>query len=248
MVKYGVFFTRDGTVIRLPNNPEKLPVELEGDNQEYNVLGIGPITVPRIPKQKEIKLASYFPGRPNPFTVTTGGFEEPEFYIRFFEKAMYDKAPILYTPVRYYENGEPFYTQDTGFEVLVDSFSAEEKGGETGDFYYEMTLKEYRDYSPQTLKIEPPKTPEAPAKATAKPSRDIPKGQIVVGALVVVNGPYYYSSYGDEPHGTASGKRCKVSRIVNSDPTRAYPIHITTESGGALGWCKKETLQVVNEG
>ena len=42
---FGLFFTRDGTVIRLPVNPEKLPVARDNDNSEYNVLGIGPITV-----------------------------------------------------------------------------------------------------------------------------------------------------------------------------------------------------------
>lgn len=47
---FGLFFTRDGTVIRLPVNPEKLPVARDNDNSEYNVLGIGPIMIPRIPK------------------------------------------------------------------------------------------------------------------------------------------------------------------------------------------------------
>ena len=47
---FGLFFTRDGTVIRLPVNPEKLPVARDNDNSEYNVLGIGPIMIPRIPQ------------------------------------------------------------------------------------------------------------------------------------------------------------------------------------------------------
>lgn len=247
-LKYGIFFTRDGQVIRLPQNPAKLPVSLDGDNSEYNVLGIGQITVPRIPKQKEISISGWFPGRPDSFSLTSGGFKEPEFYIKFFESAMYDKAPVLYTPVRYYENGEPFGIQDAGFLVLVDSFSCEERGGETGDYYYDLSLVEYRDYSPQTLEVQAPASTEGPAKAQATPTRSIPEGQLYVGATVTLNGPYYLSSYGDEPHGTASGKRCKVSRIVNDDTTRAYPVHLVTESGGALGWAKKESLQVVSEG
>ena len=39
---FGLFFTRDGTVIRLPVNPEKLPMARDNDNSEYNVLGIRP--------------------------------------------------------------------------------------------------------------------------------------------------------------------------------------------------------------
>lgn len=241
---FGLFFTRDGTVIRLPVNPEKLPVARDNANDDYNVLGIGPIMVPRIPALKEITISSFFPGRPFSGVLTSGGFEPPEFYIQFFESAMNDKAPILYTPVRYYENGEPFMTGDPGMTCLVTQFNTEERGGETGDFYYDLTLTEYRDYSPGTIQVKTAATASAPAVVTTEPSRDIPQGQLVVGATCIANGPYYYTSYGDEPHGNGNGRTVVVSRIV--DAARAYPIHVTNESGGALGWMKKEALQVVS--
>ena len=183
---FGLFFTRDGTVIRLPVNPEKLPVARDNDNSEYNVLGIGPIMIPRIPKLREVTISSFFPGREFSGSNQWGAFHPPEYYIQFFESAMNDKAPIIYTPVRYYENGEPFMTGDTGFEVLVTQFNTEERGGETGDFYY-----------------------------------------------------------GDEPHGTASGRRVLVSRIV--DATRPASVHITDEAGNPLGWIDKNALQVVSD-
>ena len=63
---FGLFFTRDGTVIRLPVNPEKRPVARDNDNSEYNVLGIGPIMIPRIPKLREVTISSFFPGREFP--------------------------------------------------------------------------------------------------------------------------------------------------------------------------------------
>ena len=242
---YGLFFTRDNTVLRLPVNPEKFPIERENANTEYNVLGLGPITIPRIPKQKQVKISSFFPGRAAPYVLTGGDFKEPEFYIDFFEAAMGDKVPILFTPVRCYEDGEKFMTADPGFRVLVTSFKTEEKGGEAGDFYYHLTLQEYRDYSPMSVRVEKPKAPQQEAKAKPEPTREIPPAQLYVGAVVIANGPYYYSSYGDEPHGTASGRRCKVSHMVTSDPTRAYPIPLADENGGWLGWAKRESLQVV---
>ena len=60
---FGLFFTRDSTVVRLPVNPEKLPVVRDNDNGEYNVLGIGPIMVPRTPKLRVVTISSFFPGR-----------------------------------------------------------------------------------------------------------------------------------------------------------------------------------------
>lgn len=242
---FGLFFTRGSTVIRLPVNPEKLPTAREADNGAYNVLGIGPIMVPRTPNQREVTISSFFPGRPFSGVLTSGGFQPPEFYIQFFEAAMNDRVPILYTPVRYYENGEPFMTGDTGFEVLVTQFNTEERGGETGDFYYDLTLVEYRDYSPRAMQVQQPaQGSDAPAVVTTQPARDIPQGQLVVGATCIANGPYYYTSYGEEPHGNGNGRTVIVSRVV--DATRAYPIHVTNESGGPLGWMKKEALQVVS--
>lgn len=243
MNNFGLFFTRDGTVIRLPVNPEKLPVERNNANNDYNVLGIGPIVVPRIPELRVVAISSFFPGRPFSGVLNAGEFQTPEFYIQFFESAMNDKAPILYTPVRYYENGEPFMSGDTGFEVLVTQFTTEERGGETGDFYYDLELTEYRDYTPQNLQVKQ-RSAGTPAIATTEPSRSIPQGQLVVGTTCIANGPYYYTSYGDEPHGNASGRTAVVSRMV--DGSRAYPVHVTDESGGALGWMKKEALQVVS--
>ena len=243
---FGLFFTRDSTVIRLPVNPEKLPVARETDNGSYNVLGIGPIMVPRTPDLREVTISSFFPGRVFSGILTPNEFQPPEFYIQFFESAMRDLAPILYTPVRYYEDGTPFFTSDAGFEALVTQFSTEERGGETGDFYFDLTLTEYRDYSPLHMQVQQTaQTAAQPVVTTPEPARSMPQGQIVVGSACIANGPYYYSSYGDEPHGTASGRTVLVSRIV--DGSRAYPVHVTTESGGPLGWMKKEALQVVSD-
>lgn len=245
---FGLFFTRDDTVIRLPVNPEKLPVEKGSDNAEFNVLGIGPIMAPRIPKLRVVTISSFFPGRVFPGVLNSGEFEPPEFYISFFQKAMDDRAVILYTPTRYYEDGTPFMTEDTGFQVLVTSFNYEERGGETGDFYYDLELTEYRDFAPVTMQIqqqEEPSNATTPPTVTTEKTRDIPQGQIVVGSVCTANGKYYYSSYGDEPHGTANGRRVVVSRIV--DASRQCPIHITTESGGALGWIAKSGLQVITQ-
>ena len=214
-------------------------------NDEYNVLGIGPIMVPRIPKQRVVTISSFFPGRSFPGVLTSNGFQPPEFYINFFDTAMNEKAVLIYTPVRYYEDGTPFMQGDTGFQVLVTQFTYTEKGGETGDFYYDLELTEYRDYSPQTIQIQTAATSTTPAAVSTESQRDIPQGQIVVGSTCIANGQYYATSYGTGSSGSASGLRVLVSRIV--DESRQCPIHITTESGGALGWIAKSALQVVSQ-
>ena len=75
----------------------------------------------------------------------------PSVYITFFKSAMDQKRPIVYTPVRYYENGTPFLGGGMGFECLVTSFKTEERGGETGDFYFDLTITEYKDFHRRRL-------------------------------------------------------------------------------------------------
>lgn len=170
-INYGLFFTKGSTVIRLPVNPEELPEAQENANSEYNVLGLGPIMVPRIPKLKTVRISSLLPGRPvGGWVLTKGGFEPPEFYIDFFRTAMRDKEPILYTPVRYYEDGTPYMTGDTGMEVLVTSFEYREKAGETGDFHMDLQLTEYRTMRPRRWTSRSAAGDERPAPKRPAPS------------------------------------------------------------------------------
>lgn len=246
---YAIFLQRQtggvGELYRLPVNPEKLPEGQDDQNEEYNVLSLGPVTVPRTPGPRKVTIESYFPGRVDRLTLTSGNFLEPEVYINLFRNARMNKEVLIYTPVRYYEDGEPFFTGDTGFPVLVSNFETEERGGETGDFYYTLELTEYKDYSPLKVQLQEAATANTPAVATTDAQRSIPAGQIVVGMNAILNGPYYYSSYGDEPHGNGDGLSVTVSRIVTNDDSRAYPIHVNGENGGALGWCKESSLQVI---
>lgn len=233
--------------LTLPINPEKLPVVRDTANDNYNVLGIGPIMVPRIPELKKITISSYLPGRINLMTLNSAEFKTPEVYINFFDEAMLNKEVLVYTVQRYYENGEPYMVQDNGFPVLVTNFQYEERGGETGDFYFDLELTEYVDYSPQQILLTGETDSETGAAVVATvPTRSIPKGQLYVGAKVILNGNYYYSSYGDEPHGSGNGRMCVVSRI-SEDNERQYQVHLRTENGSALGWAAKDDLQVVED-
>ena len=241
---YGIFFSYGNDVIRLPINPEELPDTLEADNTEYNVLGVGPITVPRIPKEREVTISSYFPARADLSVLTPNRFQPPEFYLNFFRTAMNEKRILTYIPARYMEDGTPFDTVDAGFKCIVMSFSATEKGGETGDFYYDLTIREYRDYSPHTVEIKKVESASDSVAVASTPTREVPRDELVVGDKVIANGNFYLSSYGDEPHGTANNRTCVITRIVTVSG-RQYPIHIASESGGALGWIKRSGVRKV---
>lgn len=239
--KYGLYLAREGVTIRLPMNPESYKISRDNDNSEYNVLGVGPIMVPRTPKLSKASWSGLLPAEADMASVlTSGAFQPPKFYIDFLQSAMDERAVLRFVANRCTETDEPIF--DTNMEVLVTAFHTEERGGETGDFYYELSLTEYRDYSAKTVTLQQT-AEDAPVEAAAETTRAVPAGQLTVGQEVTVNGNYYYSSRGAEPHGTFSGFRGRISRIVTTDPQRAYPYHITTPEGAARGWVKEGQIQ-----
>ena len=243
--KYGLYLAHEGTVIRLPVNPESYSITRDNDNGNYNVLGVGPIMIPRTPKLYAASWSGLLPGRPDLGAVlTSGAFQPPKFYIDFLQAAMDEKWIVRFVANRYMEDGSAIF--DTNMEAIVTRFKYEERGGETGDFYYDLALSEYRDYSPKTVKLQPAAEAGQPVTATSETTRSIPQGQLTVGQAVTVNGNCYHDSYGGEPHAVLSGFRGQISRIVTTDPQRAYPYHIAAEDGGAMGWVKENQIQAVS--
>lgn len=226
---YQLFFTRDTQAIALPVLPQELPTQRSHCNETYNTIGLGEIMVPHLPALKVVTIDSYFPYESN-----------PNQYIQFFQQAMADKAPIVYTPMGQHPNGSIYYVGEGGCSVLVTAFHTQERGGEPGDIYYTLEFTEYRDYRPKTVQVQQSDTAPNPLQDTG---RGGDSNTITVGCTCLANGPYWYTSYGAKPYGTASNKTVVVSRMV--DPARAAPIHVTTTAGGPLGWMAKSSLQVV---
>lgn len=148
---YSIYFTCNGQVVRLPHNPSELSDEQSADNGQYNVLGKGPLSLPRKPGQRELSISGYFPGSLNSSLSSLLTYRPPEYYIQFFRQAMDAGDPVLYTPVRISQRGIPYAMGLTGYYVLIDKFNFQEKGGEPGDFYYELEASEYRDPSPSRV-------------------------------------------------------------------------------------------------
>lgn len=248
-MEYALSFSEDmnNTIrsLRIPVNPEKYGTEYPGETQTYNVLGLGEIIQARTPKLFDLSWEGVFPGSPDyPGVTTRGGFKGPKFYIDEFLRYQRSLLPVWFTAIRAMEDGTPIFS--TTAQVIVEDFSYEERGGETGDFFYTIKLKEYRDYKPQVATFVQIQDEAVPmAAVVVEPQRDIPSGQLYVDCKVIINGRYHNDSYGGKPYGNASNKRGTVSKIVTTDPKRPYPVHVKSESGTPMGWLKADQLQVV---
>ena len=139
------------------------------------------------------------------------------------------------------EDSDPYVSD----YIAPEEFIVRDKGGEPGDLYYSITLKEYRDYSPEVVEIvrETPSTAQGALEgdkvieATVTEERPVETPVARVGASVIANGTYCNDEYGSKPHGTASGLSTTITRM---NPGTPYPIHV-----GYYGWMQESSLQIV---
>lgn len=229
-----IYIEFDRHKMRIPVNPEEIEISYPTDNQEFDVIGVGKVVVPRKPSLKEISWESWFPSSfSDPYIE---GTDTPEEWHYFLTTAMKNQVVI-----RCIISRSGLY--DTNISCVVEDFTTTDKGGEPGDMYYSLTLKEWKDYSPKTVQIiqQPVQVTttqtQAPAQATAQPERPVETPTLRVGAQVIVNGKYWYTSYGDKPFGTANNLKTTIFRIVESNP---FPISV-----GYYGWVKRDQIQIV---
>ena len=243
---YGLFFTLGTKIIRLPVNPETLPDSLPGNNETYNILGVGEVTALRRPKQRTVDIDGLFPARVESYVLTPNKFMKPEEYIKFFRDAMYNRSILVYTPVRYMEDGTPFATDDLGFRCTVENFEAQERGAETGDYYFTLSIKEYRDYSPQTVKVQVKNLAQTVQKTvTTTPTRSVPDDELVVGTPVQVNGAVSPQLTTEpEPETQVSGQTAYIARVSSA---KAKPYLLKGSTGSYIGWAPKPALKPVKQ-
>lgn len=216
--------------LRIPVNPSGIEIQYPTDHKKYNVLGKGEIVVPRKPSLKIVSWESFFPGDTSaPYTNQSA--KTPEYYKEAIEQAMKkkQKCRLIITRSELY---------DTNMRCVISDFKTKDKGGEPTDMYYSLELTEYRDYSPKTVSVVITQTDSSESvQATEEQQREVETPTLRVGASVIANGKYWYSSYGAKPYGTANNLSTTVTRIVFG---REYPICI-----GSYGWVQESQLQIV---
>lgn len=221
----GIFITYEGQVVQIPVNPSTFTVSTEGKNSTMEIIALGDIILPKKTKLSNISWESFFPYESwYPAIRTKGEFKSAEFYLTFLDKIRKACKPcrLTVTGIGYDD------------EVVIDTFEYYHKAGDHEDTYYSISLTQYRPYSVSIISKSSPVGTVSPNSSSA-PS---PK-EITVGCDVILNGVVHYDSYGSKPGKTFTNYKCKVS-LVNKNGTHCY--HVTTPSGGWLGWVTAESV------
>lgn len=234
----GIFFTYKNRVIQLPVNPEKITVTISGNNETVEVISLGELNQLKHRKLKEISFKSFFPYDSwFPAIRTKGDFKRPKFYKKFFETLFDNRQPALLTITGI----------DIDMYVSVEDFEYSHQAGDHEDAYYSLDLKEYVHHKIQEIPLESTATP-ASANSTEQSSQtteivsSITPAEITIGCDVILNGTVHYDSYGSKPGKTFSNYKGKVNFINKKG---SHPYHVTTPSGGWLGWVLESAVEVV---
>ncbi|CAI3371989.1 hypothetical protein [Enterococcus cecorum] len=214
----------------LPVNPESIKMDIPSNNQSNEVVKLGEITQLAVNGLKSLSFDSFFPSQQGSYINEDGDTTAPQEMVDKIEKAMNDKKPVR------------IIVTGTSINMLasIDQFEWEIKDA-TNDYYYSITLKEYREYGAKYLK----KVDQPQVKPVPKPApRPAPTQVITVGCRVVVNGQLHRDSYGSGPGQTEVNATRIVNIIVgNPRPGQNYPYHVTTLNGGWRGWVSKSAVR-----
>lgn len=216
-------------LIQLPVNPDKISVSFKGNNSTTEIIKLGEINILKDRKLREISFKSFFPYSESfPGIRILSQFRDPKYYKEFLQKIMDDKKPcrLIVTGI------------DLTLKCSVEQFEYYHQAGDHEDAYYSLSLKEYRDYS-----ITPINNGASSASiklSNASTSvKSVSPSSITVGCDVILNGRVHYDSYGAKPGKTFKNYRGKVNLINKKG---SHPYHITTPSGGWLGWVTAESV------
>lgn len=226
----GIFIEYNGQVVQIPVNPQTFNVKTSGNNATTEIITLGEVVVPKKKKLSSISWESFFPYASwYPAIRTKGRFESADFYLNFIEKIRDDCKPCHLT------------VTGIGFDedVVIESFDFYHQAGDHEDTYYNITLKQYRPYGVSVIFKSGVSAQGTPTTAVPKAGVALEPKQITVGCDVILTGTVHYDSYGSKPGNTFNNYRGKIS-LINSKGS--HPYHVTTPSGGLLGWVTKESV------
>lgn len=149
-VIYRMYISEGKMVYQLPINPETFKTNCGSNNDIYNVLGQGDVVRPRLPKLREWSWDGLFMSDAfDPLNIP-GLIFPPMIYVTAIERIQKSKKPVKFMQNTVDLVGS-FFGANT--KVVVEDFRYEERGGEVGDIYYSIVLKEYKEFGMSVIPL-----------------------------------------------------------------------------------------------
>lgn len=207
--RFGIYLKTDRQTIQLPVNPQELSVTYGADNTNYNLIGKGEVVVPRHPKLATLEISSFFPRNAYMAGTTSDSWYKPEDYVRFIQ-TLQARRTVFQCVVNRWDSDNPMF--DTNIMAVVQDFTITDRGGESGDIYYTLSITEYRDTKAQRVEKVSEDVEADVTKLTVVDIRSVPQDEIVVGDMVTVSGPVF--EYDDQPETALAQTKSYVANVM----------------------------------
>lgn len=131
--------------IRFPVIPDQIEIRTGLSNNTVEVVSLGEVGIIGAPKLKTITISSFFPAAYAPYCQISQNEWIPPY--EAVDKIM-----------RWMESKKPGVLAIDGMDIdkvsfMADEFSYREKGGQPGDVYYDLVLKEYKEMKPRITEL-----------------------------------------------------------------------------------------------
>lgn len=230
------FYLRD---CLLPVTPEKLQLKISSENSTVKLINEGEINILKSPGLTDIEFECLLPQTKYPFAVYRSGFLDAAYFLNYFEKLKVEKKPFMFIVTRALPDGKALFS--TNIKVALEDYQIIEQAKDGFDIRVKVKLKQFRDYGTKIVKIKTADNSIAVQNSRADSAVRFEK-PILIGSEVIVNGRLHGSSYGDAPGRTLTNYRGKINFINKKG---SHPYHVTTPSGGWLGWVLEECVKAV---
>ncbi len=140
---YRFYMKQNGEQILLPVAPSELITNVEGESEKVDLVDIG---------LRRISFTVLLPAVQYSFVQTEGVFQPPIFFLNQFRQYKMSKKPVSLIVFRKLADGTELFSGN--IDVSFERYTVLERGGEQGDFWVEINLKEYRKITSATYKME----------------------------------------------------------------------------------------------
>lgn len=144
----------------LPVTPSKLQIKINGGNKTLTLINDGEINLLKNPKLMDIEFDCELPHTDVPYAAYESAFRSSDYFLEVLEDLMSRRKPFQFVVSRHLPDGDEL--SSINVKVSLEDYRIIEDAKAGPCVIVKITLKQWRDYSVKTVKIEPPKESKPP--------------------------------------------------------------------------------------
>lgn len=136
----------------LPVPPKKLELKIDNKNKTFDLMNNLEINVLKSPGLTSIEFEILLPNSKYPFAMYKNNFQNAKYYLGILEKLKLDKSAFQFIVIRKFPNNKDIF--NTNMKVSLEDYTITDSTDDGFDTRVKIKLKQYREYSTKTIKIE----------------------------------------------------------------------------------------------